>query len=137
MKSTTVLIPTYNRPDALAVTLTSLGFQYDKDFDVVISDQSPEDVSFDRPTVSTAIRVLETKGHEVQIFKNLPARGMAQQRQFLLDHSNKPFSLFIEDDLILEPFVIRNMKNTLLKEDCGYVGCAVIGLSFREDIRPH
>jgi glycosyltransferase involved in cell wall biosynthesis len=137
MKSTTVLIPTYNRPDALAVTLTSLCFQDDKDFDIVISDQSQENTVFNNAAVSTAIRVLETRGHAVRIFRNLPAKGMAQQRQFLLDHSNTRFSLFIDDDLILESFVIRNMKNTLVLEDCGYVGCAVIGLSFRDDVRPH
>jgi glycosyltransferase involved in cell wall biosynthesis len=137
MKSTTVLIPTYKRPDALAVTLTSLCFQDDKDFDVVISDQSPDPEIFRNAAILSAIRVLETRGHEIRIFRNLPAKGMAQQRQFLLDHSNTQFSLFIDDDLILEPFVIRNMKSTLLKEDCGYVGCAVIGLSFKNDVRPH
>ena len=44
MKSTTVLIPTYNRAEALAVTVTSLCFQSDKDFDVIISDQSEENI---------------------------------------------------------------------------------------------
>ncbi|HVK54470.1 MAG TPA: glycosyltransferase, partial [Burkholderiales bacterium] len=35
-----VLIPTYARPAALAVTLTSLCAQTYRSFDVVISDQS-------------------------------------------------------------------------------------------------
>jgi glycosyltransferase involved in cell wall biosynthesis len=137
MKSTTVLIPTYNRPDALAVTLTSLCFQEDKDFDIVISDQSAGNIIYENAAILTVLRLLEIKGHKIDIYKNLPAKGMAQQRQFLLDHSQSPFSLFIDDDLVLDSFVIRNLKNTLTDEDCGFVGCAVIGLSFKNDIRPH
>jgi GT2 family glycosyltransferase len=137
MKSTTVLIPTYNRRDALAVTLTSLCYQEDKDFDIVISDQSTGNEIFENAAISTAVRLLQIKGHKVDIYKNLPAKGMAHQRQFLLDRSRSPFSLFIDDDLVLEPFVINNMKNALIGEDCGFVGCAVIGLSFKNDIRPH
>jgi cellulose synthase/poly-beta-1,6-N-acetylglucosamine synthase-like glycosyltransferase len=34
-----ILIPTYNRPTALAVTLTSLYFQEYKNFKIMISDQ--------------------------------------------------------------------------------------------------
>jgi GT2 family glycosyltransferase len=137
MKSTTVLIPTYNRPDALAVTLTSLCFQEDKDFDIIISDQTPEDILSRNASVQNAIRLLETKGNTTKIYRNLPVKGMAQQRQFLLDLSQTRFSLFLDDDLLLESYVIKNMKNTLIEEECGFVGCAVIGLSFRNDVRPH
>lgn len=137
MKSTNVLIPTYSRPDALAVTLTSLCFQDDKDFDVVISDQSPQDFLTHNASVQNAIRLLETRGHEVRMMRNLPPKGMAQQRQFLLDQSNVRFSLFLDDDLILESFVIRNLRRTIEEQDCGFVGSAVIGLSYKSDIRPH
>lgn len=136
MKKTTVLIPTYNRPQALAVTLTSLCFQEDKDFDVVISDQSGRYLLAEDKTVQTIINLLETKGHAIQILRNLPPRGMAQQRQFLLDQSGTPFSLFIDDDLILESYAIRNMRKIMEEEHCGFTGCAVIGLSYRNDVRP-
>jgi GT2 family glycosyltransferase len=137
MKSTTVLIPTYNRPDALAVTLTSLCFQEDRDFDIIISDQTPEDLLSKNASVQNAIRLLETKGCDTKIYRNIPAKGMAHQRQFLLDHSNTKFSLFLDDDLLLESYVIKNMRKTLEEDGCGFVGCAVIGLSFKNDVRPH
>ena len=137
MKKTTVLIPTYNRADALAVTLTSLCFQEDKNFDVVISDQSPEDLLTGNASVQTAVRLLEIRGHKLTVLRNLPARGMAHQRQFLLDQCLTDYCLFLDDDLILEPYVVRNMQNTIEQESIGFVGCAVIGLSFREDVRPH
>jgi GT2 family glycosyltransferase len=136
-KEITVLIPTYNRLKALAVTLTSLYYQTEKDFDIVVSDQSPDyDVKEDG-LIKTIVRLLEAGGHTVTILKNLPARGMAQQRQFLLEQSLSPYSLFMDDDLILEPYVLKNMKLTLQKQGCGFAGCAVIGLSYQQDVRPH
>jgi glycosyltransferase involved in cell wall biosynthesis len=137
MKEINILIPTYNRPTALAVTLTSLCFQEEKNFSVIISDQSPTDVILKDASVQTAISLLNKKGNEVTIFKNLPNQGLAHQRQFLLEKSNARYCLFIDDDLILEPYVIKNLRKTLEKENCGFAGCAVIGLSYINDYRPH
>jgi GT2 family glycosyltransferase len=136
-KSIHILIPTYNRLSSLAVTLTSLYYQTEKDFDIIIADQSSEyDVASD-PLIQTIVRLFETTGHKIAILKNLPQRGMAQQRQFLLEHSNAAYSLFLDDDVILEPYVVRNLKYVLTQQQCGFAGCAVIGLSFRNDVRPH
>lgn len=132
-----ILIPTYKRIKALAVTLTSLYYQTEKSFDIVISDQSPDNALIEDPTIQTIKRLLEIKGHSVTILKNLPPRGMAQQRQFLLEQSTSKYSLFIDDDLILDEYVVKNMKQTLKKEAIGFVGCAVIGLSYQNDVRPH
>jgi GT2 family glycosyltransferase len=137
MKKIKVLIPTYNRTEALAVTLTSLCFQTCKNFDVVISDQSEQNFLKDDPSVQTSLNLLRTRGHKVEVFRNLPPRGMAQQRQFLLGHSNAVFSLFLDDDLILEPYVIDNMTKVIEEEHCGFVGNAVIGLSYDKEIRYH
>lgn len=132
-----ILIPTYKRVKALAVTLTSLYYQSENSFNIVISDQSDDDVLEKDETIQTIKRLLEIKGHSVTILKNLPAKGMAQQRQFLLDQSTSKYSLFIDDDLILDQYVVRNMKQTLEKQTIGFVGCAVIGLSYKNDVRPH
>lgn len=137
MKKVTVLIPTFNRKTALAVTMTSLCFQSCKDFDVVVSDQSDCDTNGGDASIETVIRLLQEKGHEVRLIRNSPRRGMAQQRQFLLDKSRSPFSLFLDDDLILETYAIENMLKILEEEKCGFVGNAVIGLSYLDDVRPH
>jgi GT2 family glycosyltransferase len=137
MKEITVLIPTYNRVKALAVTLTSLIYQLEQPFDICISDQSPGDELENDQTVQTIIRVLQLRNCDVRILKNLPPRGMAQQRQFLLDQCISPYSLFLDDDLVLEPYVIRNMKQVLQQQGCGFTGSAVIGLSYLDDWRPH
>lgn len=132
-----ILIPTYKRIKALAVTLTSLYYQSETSFDIVIADQSPDNTLEEDATIQTIKRLLEIKGHAVSILKNLPPKGMAQQRQFLLDQSTSKFSLFLDDDLVLDSFVVRNMKRMLEKHEIGFVGCAVIGLSYKNDIRPH
>ena|GEM_PF-4722734 len=43
LKPVNILIPTFKRLKALAVTLTSLYYQSEKDFDIIIADQSPDD----------------------------------------------------------------------------------------------
>lgn len=62
---------------------------------------------------------------------------MAEQRQFLLERSRAGLVLYLDDDLILEPYVLEIMANTIQREECGFVGCAPIGLSYAEDVRPH
>lgn len=134
--SITVLIPSCNRPETLAVTLTGLCFQQCQDFTVVISDQSDMPVYLNA-SVQTAIGLLEKKGHQVQQLVNLPRRGLAQQRQFLLDCAESPYCLFLDDDVLLEPFVVENMLKAHNEEEIGFVGQALIGLSYRNDYRPH
>lgn len=132
-----ILIPTYSRPAALAVTLTSLCAQTYKNFRVIISDQTETTDPLKAGEVQTALRVLQAHGHEVILHKHLPRQGMAEQRQFLLDQATSTYVLYLDDDLILEPWVVQNLISAIQQEGCGFVGSAVIGLSFRDDVRPH
>lgn len=136
MTALDILIPTCDRPAALAVTLTSLAAQTAQPFRVVISDQG-EQAATDRPEVQTARRVLELHGCAVEVRCHLPRRGMAEQRQFLLSLAQASRVLFLDDDLILEPWVVAQLLAVLERERCGFVGSAVIGLSFLHDERPH
>src|SRR5690242_18452129 len=133
MKKVTILIPTYDRPGALAALLTSLCFQTFQGFDIVIADQAPNNDLPENASLATVVRLLATRGCEVQLLRNIPPQGMAQQRQFLLDHSHSPYSLFLDDDLILEPYVTALLLHTMEEEGCGFAGCAPIGLSYREE----
>ena len=131
-----VLIPTFRRPAALAVTLTSLIGQTHRAFRVVVADQTEPGPGFAAPEVLAAVRVLRARGHAVELHRNLPRRGLAQQRQFLLDRVRAPACLFLDDDVILEPDLLERMHRTLAEEGCGLVGCGLIGLSFTGDERP-
>lgn len=141
MPTLDVLIPTYNRAAALAVTLTSLCAQTRRapggaPFRVVVSDQSAVPVECSAE-VRAVLAVLRANGHRVELLRHLPRRGLAEQRSFLLEHCRADHALFLDDDLLLEPWVIEQMTSTLEREGCGFVGSAVIGLSYSHDRRPH
>ncbi|MCU0492967.1 MAG: glycosyltransferase family 2 protein [Chloroflexaceae bacterium] len=133
-----ILIPTCNRTTGLAMVLTSLLGQSFTDFDVIISDQSDESLSPMRSLeVRTAIQALEWRGHCVTVHRHLPRRGLAEQRNFLLECSAAPYVHFLDDDVLLEPEVLGRMLAVLQHERCGFVGCAAVGLNFLRDERPH
>jgi GT2 family glycosyltransferase len=135
--SVDVLIPTYGRRAALAVTLTSLWGQTCRDFRVVISDQHETEDAAGAGEVKAVVHLLRARGHPVEFHKHLPRRGMAEQRQFLLDRARASHVLFLDDDVIIEPDLIDRLRDTLRKTACGFVGSAVIGMSYAGDIRPH
>ncbi len=137
MHTVDILIPTCDRPAALAVTLTGLIAQTFDDFRVVVSDQSEGEDVRESGEVRAVVRVLEAHGNPVEIHRHLPRLGMAEQRHFLLEQARAPYALFLDDDLILEPYVLGKMVETLRDEGCGFVGAAPVGLSYLDDVRPH
>ena len=133
-----VLIPTFKRKTGLAVVLTSLLGQTMTSFDVTISDQSPAEASYlDSIEIDTLLRALRWHGRRVTVHRHLPRRGMAEQRQFLLDQCHAPYVQYLDDDVLLDPPVMQRMLDTLQREQCGFVGCPATGLSYLEDVRPH
>ncbi|MBD2034642.1 glycosyltransferase family 2 protein [Leptolyngbya sp. FACHB-321] len=132
-----VLIPTCNRPTALAVTLTSLIAQTFQNFRIVISDQTEGSNPLATGEVQAVLRVLQAHGHSVDQHKHLPRWGIAEQRQFLLDQAIAPYVLYLDDDVILEANVIQQLLSAIQTEGCGFVGNAMHGLSFHQDVRPH
>ncbi|XGV98555.1 MAG: glycosyltransferase family 2 protein [Leptolyngbya sp. BL-A-14] len=137
MTAVDVLIPTCNRPTALAVTLTCLIPQRYQNFRIIISDQTEDFNPLEMGEVQAVLRVLQANGHGVTVHKHLPRLGMAEQRQFLLDQATAPYVLYLDDDVILEATVIQHLLKTIQMEGCGFVGSALHGLSFRRDVRPH
>lgn len=131
-----VLIPTCNRPAALAVTLTSLAAQSFADMRVTISDQSEADC-FEAPEVAAVLRFLRAGGRALRTFRHLPRQGMAEQRAFLLGLVAAPYCLFIDDDVILENDLVERLCQALSRSRCGFVGSALHGLSFLDDLRLH
>ena len=133
-----VLIPTYNRKTGLAVVLTSLLGQTFTDFDVIISDQTEEVHAYlDSIEIQTLVRALRWHGHNVTLHRHLPCRGLAEQRQFLLEQSSAPYVHYLDDDVLLDPPVLQRMLTVLQEEQCGFVGCAATGLHLLHDVRPH
>lgn len=131
-----VLIPSCERPAELAVTLAGLAAQDSPDFDITISDQSPKEPDWDNPVVASMIRVLQAQGHRVRLERHLPRKGMAEHRQFLLNLASAPQILFLDNDVWLEPGALATLCTALVELRCGFVGMAVQGLSYLNDLRP-
>lgn len=131
-----VLVPTCDRPLALAITLTSIAAQDYSRLHLVVSDQSSTGSLFERPELRALQRYLVHRGHTLELHTHLPRRGMAEQRAFLLSRARQAACLFVDDDVILETDLITRLVTTLRREQCGFVGSALHGLSFLHDVRP-
>ena len=132
-----VLIPTRDRPSALALTLLSLDAQTRPDLRIVVSDQSDEPAEHASGELRAVLRVLALHDRRVEVLRHLPRRGMAEQRQFLLDQARNRFALFLDDDVIVEPDLVERLLVVIQRERCGFVGSPLVGLSYDEDVRPH
>jgi GT2 family glycosyltransferase len=134
--SVDVLVPTCDRPAALAVTLTALAAQTFRPLRIVVSDQSARESAFESGEVQAVLRYLHAAGRVVDTLRNLPRRGMAQQRAFLLAQARAPYCLFLDDDVILEPDLLERLHRSIVGLGCGFVGSALHGLSYRGQQRP-
>jgi len=132
-----LLVPTKDRPDGLAVTLSGLAAQSAGGFRVVVSDQSPGEPALSAPAVATMLRVLRQRGCAVEAGRHLPARGLAEHRAYLLSRAHGAYALFLDDDVWLEPDALATMLAAIAELGCGFVGMPLIGLSYAADVRPH
>jgi GT2 family glycosyltransferase len=131
-----VLIPSFGRADALAVTLAGLAAQDGPAFGVIISDQTEPAPAWEEPVAAAMVRVLQAQGRPVRLEHHLPRRGMAEQRDFLLGLAEAPLVLFLDNDVWLEPGMLARLATALRDAGCGFVGAAVQGLSYLADERP-
>ena len=130
-------IPTRDRPTELATTLAGLAAQTGPSFRVVVSDQSDGAPSWATPSATTLVRVLRRRGSPVELLRNLPRRGIAEQRAFLLVPGHGDAVLYLDDDVWLEPGVLDRLHRALRELGCGFVAAAMQGLSHLDDRRPH
>jgi GT2 family glycosyltransferase len=132
-----VLVPTRDRPVELATTLAGLAAQTGPAFRVVVSDQSDGTPSFSTPSATTLVRALRRRGTAVELLRNVPRSGMAEQRAFLLAQARADAVLFLDDDVWLEPGVLDRLYRALSDLKCGFVAAAMQGLAQLDDRRPH
>jgi GT2 family glycosyltransferase len=80
---------------------------------------------------------LEARGRAVRFVRHIPRRGLAEHRDFLLGEASAPYVLVLDDDVWLEPTAVARLREAIGVLGCGFVGAAVQGLSYRDDVRPH
>ncbi len=130
-----VLLPTCNRLSSLIYTLAGVASQLFKNIHLIVSDQSSTPVEFD-VVVQALVRIIRARGGMVEWHYRMPSRGIAEQRQFLLDRSTSEYVLYLDDDVFMEPWVIEQLVQTLQEEGCGFTGAFPAGLSHADDFRP-
>jgi GT2 family glycosyltransferase len=130
-----VLVPTCNRPTELAVTLSGLAAQQEVAFGVVVSDQSDGEPGWAHPAAAAMVRVLRHREHPVLLTRRLPRRGLAEHRAYLLAQSAARYVLCLDDDVWLEPDGVAGLVTAIRTLGCGFVGNAVHGLSYSDDVR--
>lgn len=86
--------------------------------------------------MQTLSRIIEARGNGVEWHRRPRRRGIAEQRQFLLERSSARAVLYLDDDVFMEPWVMERLLEVLWTEECGFVGAFPIGLSFLDDERP-
>src|SRR5918997_2192993 len=120
MTTVSVLIPTYERPESLAMTLSGVASKTVRDLQVVVSSQGCHRAE-ESPVAQALGRVIEARGGSVEWHHREP-RGIAEQRHFLLGHAEAEPVLFLDDDVYMEPFVVDRLLSVLESEGCGFAG---------------
>lgn len=134
MAAVDVLLPTYNRLTSLIYTLSGVATQTTTDLHVVVADQSEPGVGGD-PVVKALLRVIEARGGSWEWHHRAPSRGIAEQRDFLLRRARADYVLFLDDDVLMEPWVVGRLVEVIREQGCGFVGAFPAGLSFKDDVR--
>ncbi len=130
-----ILLPTCDRPLALTMTLAGIAAQSCSNLRLVVADQNRECLLAQR-TLAALVRIIEARGCQVEWHHRLERKGIAEQREFLLRQAGAPTVLYLDDDVLMEPWVLAEMVTALEREQCGFVGAFPAGLSFRDDVRP-
>lgn len=136
MAEVDILLPTCNRLPSLVMTLSGVANQTCRDLHVIVADQSNEPVQ-DSPVVKTICRIITARGGSVEWHYRIPSLGIAEQSDFLLRQATADRVLYLDDDVLMEPWVVEKLMETLQEEGCAFVGAFPSGLSFINDVRPH
>lgn len=117
------------------MTLSGVAIQTLRDLHVIVADQSDEPVENEQ-VVQTLRRVIEVRGGSVEWHTRPQVHGIAEQRDFLLKQATADAVLYLDDDVLMESWVVERLLETLRDQDCGFVGAFPAGLSHRDDVRP-
>jgi len=135
MARTDILLPTCNRLASVVMTLGGVAAQTARDVRVVVADQSDHPVTED-PVVQTLGRVIEERGGAIEWHYRPPLHGIAEQRDYLLRQATADTVLYLDDDVLMERWVLERLLTILDDEGCAFVGAFPAGLSHRHDRRP-
>ncbi len=109
-----IAVPTYNRPQDLKLAIKSFLMQDFTDFEIVISDNSDNEIS------EKICKSFNDK--RIKYSRNKSNIGFARNLYKVIKRSSgKYVFLFGDDDLVLKPDSLSNVYNILQKNHYGYI----------------
>jgi len=114
-----VIVCTYCRTQALTNLLGSLAKQDGADFEVLIVDGSGENLSV-RIAVETFLRDRPSMRANLRLIGS--PKGLTRQRNCGLDHARGEIICFLDDDVTLQPDVLRRVAEIFVRPDFSDVG---------------
>jgi glycosyltransferase involved in cell wall biosynthesis len=120
MEAVTVVIPTRNRPDLLALTLTSVLRQRDVDLRVIVVDDAST-MDIDRARSAFA-------DPRLAILRQPVTRGVSAARNRGVLETTTEWVAFCDDDDLWSPDKLRHQLAAVqsLRRDWGYAGCVMV-----------
>lgn len=115
----TTIIPTRNRPKDLSRAVKSLCVQSKFPDELIIVDQSLDDLSF------RAVNIIMSKYKQIKLIYIHDSRilGLVDAKRVAVKHASGDIVCFLEDDIILEPDYLKQIENGFnLKPDM--IGCS-------------
>lgn len=106
MPQVSICIPTYKRPDLLKVALDSCVTQTFQDFEVIISDDSPD------TRTEEMIHNFSSK-QPIRYVHNVPGLGQARNVNQLFSLADGEFLVLLHDDNFLMPSALENLLKPL------------------------
>ncbi len=106
-----ICIPTYNRPDLLREALESCFTQTYQDYEIVIGDDSKNDLSL-RLVEKFQIRYPK----KIRYFRNVPSLGQAGNVNSLFENANGYRLVLIHDDDLLLPNALQDLSDCWIQK---------------------
>lgn len=103
-----VIVTTYQRPDALAATLRGLGGQNDDDFEVIVADDGSEDPT--RMLVESANTVGPLAGRVVHAWQPDDGFRAARARNLAVSRSRGDILVMLDGDCVPRPGFVRAQR---------------------------
>lgn len=117
------------------MTLSGIATQTLTDLRVSVADQSDRPVR-DVPTVQALERIIRARGGTASWHRRQQAHGIGEQRDFLLKQADADYVLYLDDDVLMESWVLERLLEVMQAQGCAFVGAFPAGTSYRHDVRP-